>query len=225
MKQSLVITETDSIMRALYLELMEDMDVDVTFADSMADLRAVLNERLPSLILVTYEGSHKLEDYCHLIRGNRLYKNIPIMLVTAREDMESRLNATRMGVDYFMYKPFSLQEMEARLQAVLEQDSIREQESLRSFLYQLGNQLPFGFIVVGENKEIIDINNNAYVYLNCTQDVCYKAFGGFVSEFLDCADPVSKEGDLLNTLLNKELTYVQKKKTGIQGGFVCLRRE
>lgn len=198
-------------MRALYVELMEDMDVDVTFVDSMDDLRAVLNKRLPSLILVTYEGPHKLEDYCHLIRGSRLYKNIPIMLVTAREDMESRLNATRIGVDYFMYKPFSFQEMEARLQAVLRQDSIREQESLQSFLYQLGNQLPFGFVVVDEDREIISMNRNAYVYLNCREDVSQKTLSSFVSEYLKCVDSVSEEQDILNTLLNKELTYVQKK--------------
>lgn len=51
------------------------------------------------------------------IRSN-LQQQIPVVVVTARSSLESRLQALNIGADDYLIKPFEVEELEARLRAV-----------------------------------------------------------------------------------------------------------
>ena len=48
---------------------------------------------------------------------------IPVLILSARQDVEARVEALRLGADDFLTKPFSLSELEARLRALLRRGS------------------------------------------------------------------------------------------------------
>jgi len=58
-------------------------------------------------------------DLCRKIRSNKKVKNIPIIMLTARGEEEDRLKGLEMGVDDYVTKPFSINELLARAKAVL----------------------------------------------------------------------------------------------------------
>lgn len=65
--------------------------------------------------------------------------NIPIVFVTAKDQKEDVLKGFNLGADDYITKPFSMQELEVRIEAILRRVKGRKQESLQ--FYQLGKFL------------------------------------------------------------------------------------
>ena len=55
---------------------------------------------------------------------------LPILLVTARDALEDRLQGLNAGADDYIVKPFDLLELEARLRAVLRRPGTRDEPKL-----------------------------------------------------------------------------------------------
>ena len=58
-------------------------------------------------------------ELCKKVRSNKKIKNIPIIMLTARGEEEDRLKGLEMGADDYVTKPFSINELLARVKAVL----------------------------------------------------------------------------------------------------------
>lgn len=58
-------------------------------------------------------------EVCRLLRDLPQTRDIPIIMLTARAEEADRLAGLRSGADDFMTKPFSPQELVARIDAVL----------------------------------------------------------------------------------------------------------
>ena len=56
---------------------------------------------------------------CRRIRKNKELKNLPIIMLTARGEEEDRLRGLETGADDYVTKPFSVNELMARVKAVL----------------------------------------------------------------------------------------------------------
>jgi DNA-binding response OmpR family regulator len=72
-------------------------------------------------------------EVCRRIKKYMGDEFLPIILVTAREDIDSKLKGFEAGADDYLAKPFDLQELEARIKSMLRikdlQDELREMNS------------------------------------------------------------------------------------------------
>lgn len=60
------------------------------------------------------------QDGLHVLQALRQKGNtVPVLIVTARDDMNSRLNGLDGGADDYIVKPFDMAELQARMRAVL----------------------------------------------------------------------------------------------------------
>ena len=105
----------DSLRRALELEGYE---IELA-ADGREALSALAGEEQPpdAVILdVLMPGVDGLE-VCRTIRGagNR----VPVLMLTARDEVESRVAGLDAGADDYVSKPFALEELLARMRALL----------------------------------------------------------------------------------------------------------
>ncbi|MDL1909580.1 response regulator transcription factor [Chloroflexi bacterium CFX6] len=57
---------------------------------------------------------------CRLIRADPVLKHIPIIIVTALTDLDSRLVALGAGANDYLTKPFHIETLKSRIDAVLE---------------------------------------------------------------------------------------------------------
>ena len=58
-------------------------------------------------------------DICKNIRNNSSHKNLPIIMLTAKGEEEDKIKGLDSGVDDYLTKPFSFNELMARIKAVL----------------------------------------------------------------------------------------------------------
>lgn len=77
------------------------------------------------LMLPSIEG----HIICRRVRENNI--DIPILVLTAKVDVASKVDLLRRGADDYLSKPFSLDELEARIKAILRRPKGSISESLR----------------------------------------------------------------------------------------------
>lgn len=87
-------------------------------ADTQAAELAIA-DRIPDLILLDWmlPGQSGL-DYARRLRRDRLTREIPIIMLTARGEEGDRVGGLEAGVDDYVVKPFSTRELIARIKAV-----------------------------------------------------------------------------------------------------------
>ena len=116
----------DSLRRALELEGY-DVELAVDGADALHRLEA--NGQPDAVILdVLMPGVDGLE-VCRRIRGKG--NGVPVLMLTARTEVESRVAGLDAGADDYLAKPFALEELLARLRALLRRVSRGAEEILR----------------------------------------------------------------------------------------------
>jgi len=74
---------------------------------------------------------------CEVLKKERThFKNIPIILVTARDDQESKIKGFSLGADDYVTKPYDIKELEARVKTALRlkdaRDELRELNELKN---------------------------------------------------------------------------------------------
>ncbi|MDM5228103.1 response regulator transcription factor [Cytobacillus sp. NJ13] len=64
------------------------------------------------------------KEICHWLRSE-LDSNVPIIMLTANKSEQDRINGLKLGADDYMGKPFSLEELTVRIDAVLRRTANR----------------------------------------------------------------------------------------------------
>ncbi len=114
-----------SVRRALEFE---GYDV-VTAADGEAALNAVKRDEPDALVLdVTMPKADGLQ-VCRRLRADG--DAVPILVLTARHAVSDRVAGLDAGADDYLVKPFALEELLARLRALLRRRPVEDREVLR----------------------------------------------------------------------------------------------
>jgi two-component system, OmpR family, KDP operon response regulator KdpE len=114
MTSVLVIDDEASILRALRINLTAREYVVHTASDGTAGLRSASSDR-PDVIILDL-GLPDM-DGAEVIRGIRGWSQVPIIVLSAREQEADKVAALDAGADDFVTKPFGMDELLARLRA------------------------------------------------------------------------------------------------------------
>ncbi|MFA5922518.1 MAG: phosphate regulon transcriptional regulator PhoB [Methylococcaceae bacterium] len=115
----LVVEDEDAIRGMLMMVLEQAGFVPIAAADA-EDAQKVLDDHLPDLILLDWmlPGISGVE-WARRLKKEPIYRDIPIILLTARGEEEDKVRGLEIGADDYMSKPFSPKELVARIRAVL----------------------------------------------------------------------------------------------------------
>jgi len=100
------------------LELIGDFKVDVAFNGEEGIKKATNNQ--PDLILLDIIMP-ELDGFAVLakLKENRKTLAIPVLMLSAKEDIESKLKAAELYDDAYIIKPVEASELKARIERVL----------------------------------------------------------------------------------------------------------
>jgi len=95
----------------------------ITASDGEEGLAKVYSEAPNLMILdINMPGMNGWE-VCGKIRGDPLYKHLPIIMLTVRKKKEDQLKGLDLGGDEYITKPFYPKELLARVKTVLQRSS------------------------------------------------------------------------------------------------------
>ncbi len=130
MTRVLVVDDEPQILRALRINLAARGYDVVTAADGAGALRVAAEQR-PDLVVLDL-GLPDI-DGVEVIGGLRGWTSVPILVLSGRSDSGDKVDALDAGADDYVTKPFGMDELLARLRAMLRRGSGTEDEPLVSF--------------------------------------------------------------------------------------------
>jgi two-component system, OmpR family, response regulator MprA len=118
----------ESLRRALELEGYE-IELAADGQEALQRLEANGDGQPDAVILDVLMPVVDGLEVCRRIRrsGNR----VPVLMLTARDEIENRVAGLDAGADDYVTKPFALEELVARVRALLRRTSVGEDELLR----------------------------------------------------------------------------------------------
>jgi two-component system phosphate regulon response regulator PhoB len=145
----LVVEDEDAIRRMLLMVLEQAGFVPIAAADA-EEAQKALDDALPDLILLDWmlPGISGVE-WARRLKKEPVYRELPIILLTARGEEEDTVKGLEIGADDYITKPFSPKELVARIRAVLR----------RSGKIQGQAQIVLGDLVMDTDQHRLSISN------------------------------------------------------------------
>jgi len=121
---TILVVDDDPAIREMLLLALGSRGFTVQQAGNTTEARHAIETAPPDLILLDWmlPGQSGYEFARALFMDNRL-PAIPIIMLTARGQVEDKVAALEAGADDYVSKPFSISELLARIQAVLRRSS------------------------------------------------------------------------------------------------------
>jgi len=117
---TILVVEDEAAIREMLNFSLGRAGFEVHEAADARQAQDMLNQQVPDLILLDWmlPGTSGV-DLAQKIRHNTRTRELPIILLTARGEEENKIKGLEAGADDYVTKPFSTQELIARIRAVL----------------------------------------------------------------------------------------------------------
>jgi two-component system phosphate regulon response regulator PhoB len=139
MKQPrILIVEDEAPVRQMIAFNLHRAGFLIDEADNCAAARGSLADNLPDLLLVDWmlPDSSGLE-LTRSLKRDQSYKDLPIIMLTARAEEQSKILGLDGGADDYVTKPFSARELVARINAVLRRSGVIGSEPIAAGVLEL----------------------------------------------------------------------------------------
>ena len=138
-KKTILVVEDDKSLLPMITYNIEKNGFQVKSATNGEDALLLIKEEIPSLAIFDWmiPETNGLE-LCKILRRKQETSNLPIIMLTAREEEEDRIRGLEYGADDYISKPFSPAELIARIKALIRrstssQNNILEFEDIKIF--------------------------------------------------------------------------------------------
>jgi len=117
---NILVVEDEDAIRGMLMMILEQAGFMPIAAADAEEAQKALDNNLPDLILLDWmlPGISGVE-WARRLKKETIYREIPIILLTARGEEEDKVKGLEIGADDYVTKPFSPKELVARIRAVL----------------------------------------------------------------------------------------------------------
>jgi two-component system phosphate regulon response regulator PhoB len=151
----LVIEDEPDIRKTLEYNLSRE-GYEVAVCGTLQEAKKLLEPSLSLLVLDLMLPDGSGLDLCREIKKNSLLSNIPIIILTAKDDEVDRVVGFELGADDYVTKPFSVRELILRVKAVLKRGEVNKPE-----LVEVERQ--FGDLSIDVDSHEVHVNNELVV--------------------------------------------------------------
>ena len=181
------IVEDEERIRELESYALEKNDFEVMSFENSVEFYKALEIRLPDLILldIMLPGDDGL-TILKTLRDNAEHKNIPVIIISAKDTELDRVKGLDLGADDYMCKPFGVMEMVSRVKARLR--GVFEQK----------DHLKYMGIIISEKTREVTVNGEQI-------ELTYKEFE-LLKMFMENPRIVLRRDDILDRIWGHDST-------------------
>jgi len=120
MPGNILIVEDEQAIREMVCLALNQAGFECRQATDTVEAQKQLLTELPDLILLDWmlPGMSGI-DYARKLRADKLTRDVPVVMLTARTQEEDKVRGLDTGADDYITKPFSTRELVARIRALL----------------------------------------------------------------------------------------------------------
>lgn len=117
---NVLVIEDEEAIRDMLTMVLEQSNFQVTAVESAEKAQQIIGKQSTDLILLDWmlPGISGVE-LARRLKKDDAYKDLPIILLTARGEEEDKVRGLEIGADDYITKPFSPKELIARINAVM----------------------------------------------------------------------------------------------------------
>ncbi|MCK9606684.1 MAG: phosphate regulon transcriptional regulator PhoB [Methylomonas sp.] len=117
---NILVVEDEDAIREMLVMVLEQADFQVTAAASAEEaLQSLAENRVDLLVLDWMLPGISGVELARRLKREPGFKDLPIILLTARGEEEDKIRGLEIGADDYITKPFSPKELIARIKAVM----------------------------------------------------------------------------------------------------------
>ena len=116
---SVVIIDDDKELCSLMKKCVEQENLSALVAHGGVEGLRLANENRSNCSLVILDVMMSDIDGFQVLRKIRETSNVPVLMLTAKSDEEDKVSGLRLGADDYLTKPFSLNELMARVNSLI----------------------------------------------------------------------------------------------------------
>jgi len=125
-KKILVVDDDATVLNEVS-EILEDEGFELIQGTDGQQALAMVRDEAPDLVVMDVEmpvmGGH---ETCRIIKANDKFGFIPIILVTARDDIHTKVESLELGADDYLIKPLNRPELVARVKSMLRLKTLQD---------------------------------------------------------------------------------------------------
>ncbi|MFZ5917258.1 MAG: HD domain-containing phosphohydrolase [Chloroflexota bacterium] len=207
----LIIDDEPSILEALQ-ELLTLEGYVLTWADNGAQALEKAAQVMPDLILLdvmlpAMDGF----EVCRRLRADPILAQVPVVMLTALADSESRLKGIKAGADEFLAKPFDSVELLARVRTITQLNRYRRLVQEKTKFERVIELSPNGILIVDGAHRILLASPAAHRLLQNPQELLGVDFCHLVApaQAEQCAAFLAHAMANESTVARTEMTFVR----------------
>ncbi|MDE4455879.1 MULTISPECIES: phosphate regulon transcriptional regulator PhoB [unclassified Psychrobacter] len=123
--EQILIVEDEPAIREMLVMTLEMAGFESLQAADVSEAHQQVVDHRPALILLDWmlPGDKSGIDFCRMLKNDALLAEIPVIMLTAKSEEDSKVHGLDAGADDYMTKPFSTRELISRIKAVLRRSS------------------------------------------------------------------------------------------------------
>jgi diguanylate cyclase (GGDEF)-like protein len=123
-REKILVVDDEADIRELLRILLETEQYEVIEASDGAEGLEKIQRNAPSLVVLDFKMPKMTgAEVCKEVRRDLLLQHIPIILLTAKSDLDYKVKGINAGADDYMVKPFEPSELLARIRMLLRRTS------------------------------------------------------------------------------------------------------
>jgi len=117
---TILFADDEPAIREIVARYLELGGHHVQLASNGREALAQINRTAPDLIVLDYQmGTPDGFEVCRDLKSNPRFGHLPVLILTGRNNLETRLKGFDAGADDYLAKPFDPRELLARISALL----------------------------------------------------------------------------------------------------------
>jgi len=152
---SILIVDDKEMLRMTLGMLLEDEGYQLFYAADGQEALSKAIQHVPDLILLDVMMPEMNGfDVCRRLRAHKVLAEVPVIMLTALNNRQARLDGLAAGADDFITKPFDHIELRTRIQSIMRLNRYRQLLVERVRFRWVVEQAEEGYIVLGEEDVV-----------------------------------------------------------------------
>ncbi|WP_151707407.1 response regulator transcription factor [Acinetobacter sp. TUM15064] len=160
----ILIIEDDFMIAESTQTLLRYQQFDVVWVNNGFDGLKQLQQHTFDVVLL--DLGLPMMDGMQVLKNIRLlYPTLPVLIISARDQLQNRVDGLNQGADDYLIKPYEFDELLARIQALLRRSGALKQQNQRQTLSFSGLELDEDLHLAKYKGQTIDLSNREWAIL------------------------------------------------------------